>query len=294
MAKLGSWSQKVIFLLSSVRIKIKMRYFRQVLKASVVPDHFEKILKASRLLGLFLAVSIWGGYTCTSRTGHQGSNVLISIDSADLVVQAAIDHAGGLSTWEAKKRLQFSKTYTLLLESGEVEKEAREIHDYQYHPYKISIHAQENELDFVTTFENGHYRRYRDSMEWNISEKTLEKAINSATYVIGVPFNLLDEGTDLAYEGLQKMPNDQMAEVVRVSYGAASADVWHYYFQPESRRLLAYSVVTEDHTSFVENLSYERVGGILFTKKRKSWRMDSLGNLQYLRAEYHYDNFQIE
>ncbi|HMQ49396.1 MAG TPA: hypothetical protein PKA00_18135 [Saprospiraceae bacterium] len=217
-----------------------------------------------------------------------------NLDSASLIVQAAIEYAGGLSAWKAKKRLQFTKAYTLFLESGEIEKQVLETHDYQYAPLKITIESEEDHQSLITVLENGQYRRFKGDSLLHVGEEALEKAINSATYVVSVPFNLLDEGTVLAYEGIQKMPNGQMAEVVRVSYGQASSDVWRYYFHPESKRVMANSVVTDGHTSFVENLSFERIGGILFFKKRKSWRIDRAGNFQYLRAEYNYDNYQLQ
>ena len=96
------------------------------------------------------------------------------------------------------------------------------------------------------------------------------------------------------------MDTGQVVDVLRVSYSPAqhgnhsSADTWYFYFDQENQNVVANFIESPDHFSLVENISFQRVGGTLFYKDRKSYRVDSLGNKLYLRAEYTYENFLVE
>ena len=223
----------------------------------------------------------------------------IDVPKVKEILQKAIAHAGGMEAWEAIRQLSYTKDFSLLLESGEVEKEYKQQHVYQYDPISIDIQSTENGQLIHTQLQNGQYSRTVDGQTVDVDPETLAKAINSSTYVIGIPFKLLDPGAEISYEGQQALPDGQMADVLTVSYNAekhenhSSTDVWKYYFHPETGEVLANWVQTGDHANIIENLSFERVGGILFHKHRKSYRLDSLGNKAYLRAEYFYGNYDI-
>ena len=215
------------------------------------------------------------------------------------ILQKAITYAGGLDVWEAIDKLSYSKEFSLLLESGEVEKAYKQKHVYQYNPLTIDIQSTENEQLIHTKLENGQYSRTIDGQLAEVSQESLAKAVNSSTYVIGIPFKLLDAGAEIVYEGQIQLSDGQSADVLRVSYDAqkyknhSSTDVWKYYFHPETGEVLANWVQTGDHANIIENLEFERVGGVLFHKHRKSYRLDEDGNKDYLRAEYFYGNYVI-
>lgn len=148
--------------------------------------------------------------------------------------------------------------------------------------------------------ENGKYFRTVDDTSVNIPQEAIAKAVNTATYVVSMPFKLLDPGAVIRYLGEDKLADGRPVDVIEVAYNTdqhenhSTSDVWRYYFDRPDRKIVANWVDAGDHYSLVENLTYERVGGILFNKKRQSFRVDSLGNKLYLRADYAYGNYQVE
>lgn len=219
---------------------------------------------------------------------------------ARAIIQASIAHAGGLEKWESIKKLNYTKDFSLLLESGEMEKAYHQLHDYSWYPLKIDIKSTENGALIHTVFENGTYARTQDGKAVDISQEALVKSVNTSTYVVSLPFKLLDPGPEIIYEGETTLSDGQTVDVLKVSYNAdenanhSTSDVWKYYFDKEDAKIVANWVKSIDHFSLIENLSYERAGGILFNKDRKSYRVDSLGNKLFLRAEYSYGDYVVE
>jgi len=220
------------------------------------------------------------------------------------IVKKAINHAGGIDKWESIKRLRYTKDFALLSATGEVEKTFKQVHDYQYRDSdksdRIDIKSTENGDLIHTVYAKYEYSRTKNEDWLKIDQETLEKAVNTSLYVVGMPFKLLDEGAKITYEGETNLKDIGLVDVLRVEYDAdkhdnhSTSDIWKYYFDKKDGKIVANWVQSSDHANIVENLSFERVGGILFNKKRKSYRLDSLGNKDYVRADYDYGNYQVE
>ncbi len=219
---------------------------------------------------------------------------------ARAIIRRSIENAGGIERWEAIKRLRYTKNFDLLLESGEVEKSFKQIHDYQYDPLKIEIQSEEDGTLIQTIYENGEYRRMVNGEAIEVSQEALAKAVNTSTYVISMPFKLLDPGAAIAYEGLDTLEDNRVVEMIKVSYDAtefdnhSTSDTWRYYFDSDDGKIVANWVQSSDHANIIDNISFERAGDILFNKRRKSFRVDSLGNKTFVRADYEYGNYQID
>lgn len=118
-------------------------------------------------------------------------------------------------------------------------------------------------------------------------------------YVIGIPFKLLDPGVQLQYNGITKIDQTDVY-VVQATYNPSASsnhstpDIWWYYFDTSDYRVLHNKVKTSDHWAWIDNLTFDKSGSILFNKHRKSYRCDSLGNKLYLRAEYFYGNYKVK
>lgn len=223
----------------------------------------------------------------------------ITDEKAREIVQASIQHAGGMERWQQVKRLSYTKNFQLLQESGAVEKTFEQVHDYQYDPLIINIRSQENGQEIHTRLQDGQYSRTINGETAGITQAALAKAINTSTYVVGMPFKLLDPGTKLYYEGETTLHDGRPVDVIRVEYDAeaygnhSTTDTWKYFFDKTDRKILANWVKTSDHYSLVENISFVRAGGLLFNRERKSYRVDSLGNRLWLRADYLYDHYEV-
>ena len=214
------------------------------------------------------------------------------------IIKASINNAGGMDLWESIKGLKYDKDFALLDADGSVERSFSQVHDYSYDPMVIDIKSTENGSLIHTMLKDGIYTRTKDGAAAETSEEALKKAVNTSTYVIGMPFKLLDPGVAIKYDGEITFGGKQV-DVIQVSYNPeknknhSTADVWKYYFDKEDAKIVGNWVDAGDHANVIENLTFDRVGGILWNKKRKSWRLDSLGQKQYVRADYSYDNYQV-
>jgi hypothetical protein len=120
----------------------------------------------------------------------------------------------------------------------------------------------------------------------------------SAYYVLLMPFKLLDPGTHLSYIG-ESVLNEQTAQILKATYDPSTkenhstADEWYFFFEPTTGRYIASAVYHAPTYALIENNEQENVSGIVFNTYRKSWRVDSLFNKEYLRGEFWYSDFQV-
>ncbi len=256
---------------------------------------------SARLSLLFFTLLVCS-FSCSTETPETTVDPYANITDtiAREIVRTSIEHAGGIERWQNMESLKYTKQFALLLESGAVEKNFDQVHHYQMNPAIIDIVSVENGLSLHTRMVDGVYSRTEDDVPLEIPQETLRKAVNTSTYVIGMPFKLLDPGVLLKYEGETTMQDGRVVDIVSASYNAdknanhSTTDVWKYYFDKEERKIVANWVKTSDHYSLIENLTFVRSGGILFNKDRKSYRVDSLGNRLFLRADYTYDNYEVD
>ena len=222
----------------------------------------------------------------------------IEDEKARNIIQAAITKAGGIATWKNKKSLKYSKQFALLLEDGSIQKSYNQIHAYRYNPLNIDIVSVENGDTLHTVLEDGNYQRRKNDSLLDVSQAKLAKSVNSSTFVLGMPFKLLDAGAQISYLGETTFMN-KTAEIIVVHYNAdqhknhSSSESWKFYFDKENANWLGYWVASSDHYNTVENLSFEQIGDLSLIKERKSYRADSLGNPLYLRADYTYGAYEI-
>ena len=67
-----------------------------------------------------------------------------------------------------------------------------------------------------------------------------------------------------------------------------------YYFDVKTFQMIANKVILQDHTSFVENITFDTTTDFIFNQSRKSYRLNDNGDKTYVRATYFYDNFKTE
>lgn len=245
------------------------------------------------LLFLFLS--------CNSTKNLQDPIATITDLELRSVMQKVFAAMGGLSNWQTKKSIRFDKKTVLYLASGEIEKASFQTHAYYNSPSpKVDISWKEEDTRHLLRFENGKAeKQINGEIDSSANTTALKNSIMASTFVVGIPYKLLDEGTALSYEGIQKMANGKSVHVVKAVYNSdtynnhTKSDIWWHYFDENTYQQLGYKVQLIDHTSYVENLTFERIGGFLLTTTRKSWRLDEEGNKLYLRADYEYANYEI-
>ena len=226
----------------------------------------------------------------------------ISDPEAAKLLEKAIDGAGGLEAWKQIKSLRFKKYFALYTEEGETEQEALQNHEYEMGATtNAKITWIDGEDRHLLTYQDGEAEKFiNDTRLEDVDRQALINSVLSATFVVQTPFNLLDPGVELAYDGTDELHDGQKVEVLRATYNPgehsnhSTPDTWWHFFDAESYHPLGYMVRHADHYSFVQNLELLEAGGIVFPKVRKSYRADENKNLKYLRAEYDYGEYAIE
>lgn len=213
------------------------------------------------------------------------------------LLQKAMDASGGLATWNSLKMISFEKRFALFSENGEVEQDLNQYY-IQRNDYAEGSNNREEKKDLIYQL-GSDLIRIGGEVNPELSGTALRNTVLSASFVISLPFKLLDEGAELTYAGKDTLDRGQEVEVLQVVYNPetnanhSTPDIWWHYFDAETHTHLAYMVKHADHFSYVENLSQTEAGGIVFPLSRKSWRVDENRNLLWLRAEYEYSNYHV-
>lgn len=213
--------------------------------------------------------------------------------SSESLLEAVMQESGGKQNWDALENLSYTKAFKLFKEDGTVEIDRKEVHQYTFKKSVNRVVSWEEKDNTYTLYQKNDtlYQTKNTLSDTTAIQSQLQAKLNAATFVVGLPFTLDDASAALDYEGLvafQGVP----CHSLKVSFNG-SQDVWRLYYQEDTLSWLGYWVHTSDHYSLVLNEKMEEVSGFMFSRKRKSFRTDSLQNITYLRATYEYDDFKI-
>lgn len=246
-------------------------------------------VQITALLTLFLA-------GCMGKTQQKAAEN-IPHSKADQVVNKAIAWAGGMERWNNLEQLTYTKRSKLLLEDESVEYDITQRHEYQLIPSLVMDIYWETKGDrhrMIHT-DSASLKYMNDSLI-DQGQKVKESAF-SAFYVLGMPFKLKDPGIHLTYEG-QRTFRNKTADVVKATYSPATydnhstSDDWWYYFDAADGAFLGCMVYHAPTYAMIENIAFHEVDGMKFQKRRMSYRCDSLGTKQFLRAEFWYEDYE--
>ena len=197
--------------------------------------------------------------------------------------------------WEDVASVKFKKWTRMLDETGAVEAESEQWVEFRLKPYfEAKLTWTKDSILHVVNF-NGSKTSYQMGANPIQNEgflKTKRAEIDAAFFAFAQPWNLIDENSNLAYEGKKTLESGKTVESIRVDYGPES-DVWWFYFDPVSAQIVANELHAKDHKSLIENISYDESTGLIFAKERKSYRIDDAGKKVFLRAEYLYSNYEV-
>ena len=225
----------------------------------------------------------------------------INDQDAKKLLKKAIDRAGGLSNWEDLSDLAFQKYTALFDEQGNIEVEIDQQHKYHFTASpQINISWQKQDKNYELKQTNTGVQQTVDGkIDTTANTQTLKNNILAATFVMSIPFKLLDPGVALRYAGRDTLQDDTIVEVLEAKYAPNSfknhstPDIWWHYFSVEDYREIGYMVQHADHFSYVRNLGFEEVSGFLFPTRRESYRVDAKRNKLYLRAKYGYRDYEV-
>ena len=258
-------------------------------------------LSSKFAMTLLIANAIW---SCNPEKSPQQASPYRQIEDpqAREILQKAIDRAGGWDRWNDVIRMKFDKYTALYEESGQLESEVRQRHKYTFRPeYRVDISWESDGMEQAIQYEDGEVSRLTGGETFEeVDSTSLMNSVLSATFVISLPFKLLDEGVVLQYDGIDTLHDGQVVRTVKAVYRPSeynhhsTPDTWWHFFSEDDYRHTGYVVQHADHFSYVKNLSYAEIEGFLFPRDRISSRVDSLQNILYTRARYEYTAYELD
>ena len=218
--------------------------------------------------------------------------------SAETIVKNSIEKHGGAKAWSSLKRLSFDKKVTLFLKDGIIESSIKTHQEFTFYPnLKGKITWNVNDKKNSILYNNAAVLKFvNDSLITNPKDLQIAtNSFNAALYLISQPFNFLNENTIITFLGVVHLENRKVYGVkVTYSNDTKEADKWFYYFDLKTFKMIANKVILKDHTSLVENITFDTSTDFIFNQSRKSYRLNDTGDKTYLRATYFYDNFKTE
>jgi len=217
--------------------------------------------------------------------------------TAKQIIEKAVETHGSLDAWNNIEQLSFDKETTLFNEDGSIEIKTDQFQLFRPKPKLFGkIEWESNGKDIVIVYDNEQVSKIiNDSII--TSEDELEKAKNSffaAQYVIVQPFALLDNNTELTLNGVEDIEGKNVYSIsVKYESDTEDSNKWTYYIDTNTFEVLFNKVELSDHTSWVENLTFNTETDFKFYSHRKSYRLNKKGEKTYLRAEYFYSNFNV-
>jgi hypothetical protein len=239
-------------------------------------------MKSSLSLWMLLCVSL---FSCGDNPERQGRKLL---------ERSSIAH-GGADAWEEISSLKFNKRTRLLREDGEVESELDQQIEFRLKPnFEGKISWIKDSLKHVSTWDGGRMRYYMGENEVTnpgfLAAK--RKEIDMEFDAVAQPWKLLNEKSTPIYEGQKTLENGKQVEVIRLDSGP-DADVWYYYFDPQSAMMVGSEAHVKDQKTLSYYLGYSDVQGLKVPGQRDQWRVNDQGEKLFLRAEYLYSDYQI-
>jgi hypothetical protein len=212
--------------------------------------------------------------------------------TAEKLLQNSINAHGGEAIWKEMTSILYLKQTTFYDESGFIEEKKIQKIKHSWEPFETSIEWEDEGDIYFAYSNNNKVNYYINNILQNdsIQLKKIDELLKSAFYVFWQPYNLLDYQTNLIYLGTENLLDSLSVHVLKASYSnEEKGDIWHYYFNTDDFKLQAAKVKHNEKESLILNETVELETGLFLNKTRKSYYLDSLGKIKYLRAAYSYE-----
>ena len=215
------------------------------------------------------------------------------------ILQRSIKAHGGKSLWEKVNSISYLKETTLHVASGEIEQQISQKITHLFRPQTTEIiWMKDGKVNRAIKNPKGVLLYQNDQLQNDsLLIAQTESSLDAALYVFWQPYKLLDQNIRLDYIGEKKLLDSIAVYGLKATYSNSdNRDIWTYYFDKNNYRLRAAQVYHKQRTSLILNESVESETGLFLNKRRKSYFLDSLGKIKYLRAAYSYriESFNID
>ncbi|MBT7653929.1 MAG: hypothetical protein HN562_02195 [Flavobacteriaceae bacterium] len=198
---------------------------------------------------------------------------------------------GGKKALSKVSEITYLKNIKLYDSIGELEKEINQKIKHTWDPSSTKMEWGNVDDQYVALLQEEKIELFKNN-QMVLDSNEVAQAYNDtkgALYVFWQPYKLIDSDARLDYVGLVTLLDSISVHSLKVSYPLEpDADIWHYYFNEENFMLEATEVNHDGRISLIINESVEDKTGFFLNKTRKSYFVDSLGKIKYLRAAYKY------
>ena len=198
---------------------------------------------------------------------------------------------GGKKAWSKVSEISYLKNIELYDSIGKLEKEVNQKIKHTWNPSSTKMEWGDVDDQYVALLQEEKIELFKNNQMVSDSQEVAQAYDNSkgALYVFWQPYKLIDSNARLDYIGIVTLLDSISVHRVKVSYPLDPiADVWNYYFNEENFMLKATEVNHDGRISLIINESVEDKTGLFLNKTRKSYFIDSLRKIKYLRAAYKY------
>ncbi len=208
------------------------------------------------------------------------------------ILDKSIEYHGGKQAWQDQTSISYRKKTQLLKADGSLEKETVFNYTHQWKPEFATLRTQVEQGKVKQVKLTG--IASKDSLPFTSQQEYMsaKKDLDAALFVVWQPFTLASQVDQLEYLGEETLEDDTPVFVLKNQYYKADGskdNAWWFYFNAENGRLEANMVKHGDTYSYIRNNSYEQKTGFSLNKTRTSYRVDSLRNIQFVRARYWYE-----
>ena len=238
-------------------------------------------------LPFFLFSSKFLGLACIFLLNHSCTQKL---NASNLLEKSLMAH-GGKKAWSKVSEISYLKNIELYDSIGKLEKEVNQKIKHTWNPSSTKMEWGDVDDQYVALLQEEKIELFKNNQMVSDSQEVAQAYDNSkgALYVFWQPYKLIDSNARLDYIGIVTLLDSISVHSLKVSYPLdPTADVWHYYFNEDNFLLKATQINHGGRNSLIINESIENKTGLFLNKARKSYFIDSLGKIKYLRAAYKY------
>ena len=241
---------------------------------------------------LTISALLLGLLSCAT---NKNSYLDIQDQKAREIIEKSIEAYGGLDNWNNKNQLSFKKWFILYDAEGKEEINVHQKHSYSTE--KIYMSWMDGNDKIEQTKVGKKYQKSRNGkLDESATQTSIQNSVLAATFVMNFPYNLLDKGSSISYDGHTTFEGKEV-DIIRVEYFPetqkhhTTKDIWWHYIDKKTYIGLGYKVKHKDHISLVKNTSFHTFNGFTLPWKRASYRVDEDGNELFLRATYEYTDY---
>lgn len=202
----------------------------------------------------------------------------------------SVNYHGGLEAMEALEQLSFSKKTMSYDSLGTLTSELHQHFLYDFKTGQRGVKWQEGaHLWALSQHKNQwSFQKNGDSLSLSAEQKdSYESLLNGGLYVYWQPYKLYKDSSDKTYAGVVNLQG-KMAHVLEIRY-ENSEDIWQYYFEIDTYRLLANRVLHSGRYSLITNDKIESASGFSLPTHRTSYRVTSQNEILWEQASYVYE-----